>query len=30
MHEFETLQGFLEHVSLVMDVDTPTAATASR
>jgi DNA helicase-2/ATP-dependent DNA helicase PcrA len=22
MHEFETLQGFLEHVSLVMDVDT--------
>mgnify|MGYP003694199989 CR=1 FL=1 len=31
MHEFETLQGFLEHVSLVMDVDTqPTAASASR
>ena len=23
MHEFETLQGFLEHVSLVMDADTP-------
>ena len=22
MHEFETLQGFLEHVSLVMDIDT--------
>src|SRR6185437_1395703 len=22
MHEFETLQGFLEHVSLVMDADT--------
>ena len=22
MHEFETLKGFLEHVSLVMDVDT--------
>jgi len=25
MHEFETLQGFLEHVSLVMDVDTADA-----
>jgi DNA helicase-2/ATP-dependent DNA helicase PcrA len=26
MHEFESLQGFLEHVSLVMDVDTANGA----